>query len=128
MIYTVEKDDSISKLVRSTANTCVTLVTVITGADGARLAIIDKRGNSLRFRGDNLKYSTRDGNKMIQFTGELQCYTLPHHTELHRAIMLESNNRYSLANTRYRQQQAVEGIQLDYDGIVDNMLEFIGRM
>lgn len=109
----------------------IDLVTVIT-SDDIRVAVIHgSYHNSLRFKsetGENLKHSTVNGMHIIKFTGQLDAYMLPHHTELQRVIMSESYNRYSFANARFTQGQEVDSIQLDYDGIVHNMLEFIGRL
>ena len=59
---------------------------------------------------------------------DIDIYIRPHYQELHNVIMTESRNRYSFSNARYRQGLATDNIELDDRAILDNMLEFVGRI
>lgn len=97
--------------------------------DGKLLMFPSSKLNSLTFKCiDVLKLQLIAGQYIASVKHDIQVYIKPHYQELHRVIMTENYNRYSFASVKYRQEQAIDNIELDDKAILENMLEFIGEL
>lgn len=97
--------------------------------DGKLLIFSKYKLASLTFKSlSDIKLKLVAGQYIASVKNDIQVYIKPHYQELHRVIMTENYNRYSLANVKYRQELATDNIELDDKAILDNMLEFIGTI
>lgn len=86
--------------------------------------------DSLTFKASSsIRLVASGSNYLAEVKGDIRIYIKPHYQELHKTIMRENYNRYSLAQTRHRQKkQELDRIRLDVDMIIDNMLEYVGTI
>lgn len=93
------------------------------------LSVYNKQKFIIKNSKNTLTDFVKIGNNFIaDFEGNIKIFIKPHYQELHRVIMSENYNRYSLVNARYKQKLAVDNMLLDDNAIMQNMLEFIAEL
>lgn len=101
----------------------------VINTDNGRLLIIDKsKKDSYIFREQNISLVKMGTQYVAKITAPLKVFIKPHYIDYHNVMITESNNRYSLANAKYRQSIGVTPMHIDDQVILNNMLEYIGQL
>lgn len=126
-MYDIHRENNISILYRirkSDGNKSEVCRIINTGE--SKLLIIDKQKmNSYIVKSENqlAKLKLAGSTYIGSFASDINIYIRPHYQEFHKEIMRQNARRYFLTTAG-----EYDTVELDYDSILDNMLECIASI
>lgn len=131
-MYRILRENNIVILQRESASGKVSEILTITDTADGRILMIDKsRRQSYIVKTEDVRAELElAGNTYIgKFASKVNIYIRPHYQGFHNAVMTESDNRYSHANVKYKQNINISNsLGIDTDIILENMLECIASI
>lgn len=130
-MYELEKPQpDVTVLVRVAKSGRKTNILTVHGVDDNRLLVIDKlKARGLRFKSDQPVKLKSSGHVFIaKVSGALQVFALPHFITYHNEVMKCNSAMLHSSTAKNINPDYIDHMSLDYDTLLDNMLEFVSNV